>query len=221
MWGWERWKTCPTHFQKTTELTGLSQKCFQMDATAVILGSLEGCSLGLLAAPRTADHRLSVWMEEGCDGDSFPLKLQSWEDWPHTSHSHCFSLWWRTVNLLGCCHRGKDAAKPVDLVWSYLDPETTFLQLLWGEFPRQTSVPPVSVIHDHHISDLTSAWMIGSCNYKSLQKDRYLTSIEAGWGWGQMRMRASLSLPAGVFLMLTDYSRTLNHLMFWSTHYHE
>lgn len=39
MWGRERWKTCPTHFQKTAELTGLSQNCFQMDATAVILGS--------------------------------------------------------------------------------------------------------------------------------------------------------------------------------------
>lgn len=88
MGGRERWKTCPTHFQKTAKLTGLSQNCFQMDATAVILGSFtwdvwKDISLGLLAAPRTANHRpsgfLSVWMEEGPDGDCSHLKLQSWE----------------------------------------------------------------------------------------------------------------------------------------------
>lgn len=47
------------------------------------LTCLVGCSLGLLAAPRTADHRpsgfLSVWMEEGSDGDCFHLKLLSRE----------------------------------------------------------------------------------------------------------------------------------------------
>lgn len=159
------------HFQKN-KLAGLSQNCFQMDATAVILWSFTwdvwkdvlfsralGCSQDCKPS--------SQWLPECVDGRGLWWGLLSSQatvmgrlsevgsrmsaDWPHTSHSRCFSLWWWTVNLLGCCHRGKDAAKPPDLVGSYLDPETTFLQLRWGEFPVQTSVLPVSVVHDHHI----------------------------------------------------------------------
>lgn len=76
-----------SHFQKNAELTRLSQlfpngrhRCY---SRVFHLKCLVGCSLGHLAAPRTANHRpsgfLSVWMEEGCDGDCSHLKLQLWE----------------------------------------------------------------------------------------------------------------------------------------------